>query len=152
LRDRSFRERSRARAWALQILYAWESRQGDASPLAVYEEFLTERNVASSSRLYIRRILDAIVNHAAEIDRELENALTNWRLNRLAAIDRNILRIAAAEMLFVGEVPPRVSIQEAIALAEKFGTTESPRFVNGVLDALMRRIEGRERRRPSPEV
>ncbi|NIQ57710.1 MAG: transcription antitermination factor NusB, partial [Gammaproteobacteria bacterium] len=64
--------------------------------------------------------------------------LTNWRLDRLSAIDRNVLRLAAAEMLFFDDVPPLVSIQEAVQLAEKYGTGESPRFVNGVLDALMR--------------
>jgi len=153
LGDRSFRDRSRARSWVLQILYAWESRSSEVSPLVVYEEFLAERNVSSSSRLYIRALLDAIAGNITEIDRQLEGALTNWRLNRLAAIDRNILRIAAAEMLYVEDVPPRVSIQEAIALAEKFGTSDSPRFVNGVLDALMRRIDGRDRRgREKPEV
>jgi transcription antitermination protein NusB len=72
----------------------------------------------------------------------LERSLTNWRLERLSVIDRNILRIGAAELLKLPDVPSRVAIREAILLAEKYGTHESPRFVNGVLDALMRQARG----------
>lgn len=77
------------------------------------------------------------------IDHEIQEALTNWRLERLAAVDRHILRLAAAELYFLEEIPPLVSIQQAISLAEKYGTAESPRFINGVLDALLARLEGR---------
>jgi hypothetical protein len=75
----------------------------------------------------------------AAVDAELQHCLTNWRLERLSAIDRNVLRIAAVEMLRFDDIPPRVSIREALWLAEKYGTDRSPSFVNGVLDALMRR-------------
>lgn len=134
------RERRRARGWALQILYAWESRGRDAPADALVAEFLTERRVAESSREYVGRLVDAVVRNLAGMDALLQAALTNWRLERLSAIDRNILRLATAEMAFLPDVPPRVSIQEAILLAEKYGTTESPRFVNGVLDAVMRQL------------
>lgn len=137
------RERSRARGWALQVLYAWESRGGDTSPVQVLHEFLRERRIAPASREYLERLVRTVADHRSEIDRAIQAALTNWRLERLSVIDRNILRIAVAEMLFMEDVPPRVSIQEAILLAEKFGTADSPRFVNGVLDALLRRLEGR---------
>lgn len=137
------RERSRARGWALQVLYAWEARGRKLAPSAVLAEFLRERRVARSSQEYLAVLVRVVGEHADEIDGELQGALTNWRLERLSAIDRNILRIAAAEMLYLEEVPPRVSIQEAIVLAEKYGTAESPRFVNGVLDALLRRLQGR---------
>ncbi len=71
-----------------------------------------------------------------EIDEVLRDIMPNWRLERLAAVDRNVLRIGAAELLHVDDVPPKVVISEAIALAEKYGGRESPRFVNGVLDAV----------------
>lgn len=132
------RERSRARGWALQVLYAWESRSPEISPDVVLHEFLTERNIAESSRPYLRRLVREVAEHRDEIDRRVQGALTNWRLERLSAIDRNVLRLAAAEMFYIDDVPPRVSIQEGIRLAEKYGTAESPRFVNGVLDALLR--------------
>ena len=135
------RARSRARAWALQVLYAWESRGADGSPLALLREFEEERHIAPASREYLRELLVVVAEHRREIDAMLAEALTNWRLERLSVIDRNILRIGAAEILFIPDVPPRASIQEAIVLAEKFATAESPRFVNGVLDALLHRGE-----------
>jgi N utilization substance protein B len=137
------RARSRARGWALQVLYAWEARGRETPPLAILREFEEHRRIARDSREYLETLIRTVAEHVDVIDRELDASLTNWRLERLAVIDRNILRIAAAEMLYIEDVPPRVSIQEAILLAEKYGTTESPRFVNGVLDALYRRIEGR---------
>lgn len=135
------RERSKARGWALRILYAWESR-GSAPLEVVLDEFLTRRRIVPGRRAYIRRVVEAVAADAEGIDAALEASLTNWRLNRLAVIDRNILRLAAAEMLHLEDIPPRVSIQEALTLAERYGTDQSPRFINGVLDALMRRIEG----------
>ena len=74
-------------------------------------------------------------------DGALQGALENWRLERLATLDRAVLRLAAAELLFVDEVPPKVSIQEGIRLAEQYGGPDSPRFVNGVLDALYKGLD-----------
>jgi transcription antitermination factor NusB len=136
------RARSRARGWALQVLYAWESRGDAAADVRdILAEFLSERRIAAQSREYLTRLVHTAIEHRVPIDDALQAALTNWRLARLSVIDRNILRLAAAEMLYVEDVPGRVSIQEAIVLAEKYGTSESPRFVNGVLDALLRRCE-----------
>ncbi len=135
------RARSRARAWALQVLYAWEARGAEGSPLALLREFEEERNIAEGSREYLRELLTTVAERRREIDATLTQALTNWRLDRLSVIDRNILRIGAAEILFLPDVPPRASIQEALVLAEKFATAESPRFVNGVLDALLHQVE-----------
>ncbi|HEX7049571.1 MAG TPA: transcription antitermination factor NusB [Longimicrobiales bacterium] len=138
------RQRSRARGWALLVLYAWEARGTETSLVGILDEFLRERRIATSSRPYLERLVRTVAEHRDAIDAAVQDALTNWRLERLAVIDRNILRIAAAEMLYLKEVPRRVSIQQAIVLAEKYGTAESPRFVNGVLDALLRRLEGRD--------
>jgi N utilization substance protein B len=84
-------------------------------------------------------VLALMDQHLPEIDAALRGALDNWRLDRLSRIDRAVLRIAATEMLYVDEIPPRVAIQEAIRLAEAYGGEDSPRFVNGVLDALYKR-------------
>lgn len=140
------RARTRARGWVLQILYAWESRGSSESIAAIRAEFFRDRLVAESSRAYIVRLSGEVEAHIADIDHALQDALTNWRLERLAAIDRNILRLSAAELMYAEDVPPRVSIQEAILLAEKYGTSDSPRFVNGVLDALMHRLGLAEQR------
>lgn len=136
------RARSKARSWALQVLYAWESRGVETSPRVVLHDFEQDRSIADDSRDYLRSLVDLVGKNREQIDKELEHSLTNWRLERLSVIDRNILRLAAAEMLFEkDEIPPAVAIQEAIVLAEKYGTNESPRFVNGVLDALRKSIE-----------
>ena len=121
------------------MLYAWETRGGDLG--AILEEFMNGRRIAADRKPYIRRLVEAVAADPAAVDREVQEALTNWRIERLSAIDRNILRLAAAEMIHFEDIPPRVSIQEALRLAEKYGTEQSPRFVNGVLDALMRRLD-----------
>jgi N utilization substance protein B len=106
---------------------------------ALLDEFVGARRIAEANQEYLHTLVATIERNLPAIDAALERALTNWRLERLSVIDRSILRIGGAELLYLDEIPPRVSIQEAILLAEKYGTAESPRFVNGVLDALMRR-------------
>jgi transcription antitermination protein NusB len=132
------RKRSRARGWALQVMYAWETR-GERDRLPdVLRQFLAERRVSTEAREYLETLVSTADLYLESIDSEVGAALLNWRLERLSIIDRSILRLAGAEMLHLA-IPPRVVIQEAVQLAEKYGTGESPRFVNGVLDALMRR-------------
>lgn len=133
-------ERSKARAWALHTLYAWESREG-AELTAVLDEFLARRHVAPPRRDYLNRLVRAVAEHENAIDAALQECISNWRLERLAVIDRNVLRLGAAEMMYFDDIPPRVSIREALKLAERYGTDQSARFVNGVLDALMKRLE-----------
>ena len=137
------RARSKARSWALQVLYAWESRGFDTPARNILHDFEQERQISDDSREYMRELVESVAEHRGEIDGQLDQSLTNWRLERLSMIDRNILRLAAAEMLYgkTDDVPPAVAIQEAIVLAEKYGTQESPRFVNGVLDALRKSVE-----------
>lgn len=130
--------RSRARGWALQVLYAREARGDSESLAATLDEFIAQRHIRPASLDYLRRLVITLDAHTDSIDRSLDAALHNWRLTRLSAIDRNVLRVGAAELLFHPDVPARAAIQEAILLAEKYGTAESPRFVNGVLDGVMR--------------
>jgi hypothetical protein len=80
-----------------------------------------------------------VAQRQRDLDSELAEVTTNWRLERIGAVERCVLRMAAAE-LSIGETPPRVVIQEAVTLAERFGSAQSARFVNGVLDALARRM------------
>jgi N utilization substance protein B len=125
------------------VLYAWESRGLDTPARNILHDFEQERQINDDSRTYMRELVNSVADHRQEIDGQLDQSLTNWRLERLSVIDRNILRLAAAEMLYGNseDVPAAVSIQEAIVLAEKYGTQESPRFVNGVLDALRKTVE-----------
>jgi transcription antitermination protein NusB len=122
------------------VLYAWEARGSGTGMAPMLEEFLTRRLVAPARRPYLRRLIEVLDSELPTIDGEVQRSLTNWRLERLSAVDRNVLRIAAVEMMRFEDVPPRVSIQEALRLAEKYGTARSPAFVNGVLDALMRQL------------
>lgn len=129
-------DRTRARAWALQIHYRWEAGDRDGPLRDTLVETMSTRRIAPRRVPYIRTLLTAMDEHRTEIDQALQRALQNWRLDRLASIDRAVLRIGAAELLYGDEIPPKVAIQEAIRLAETYGGDESPRFVNGVLDAL----------------
>lgn len=119
-------------------MYAWETRGVRDRLPDVLAEFVGERNISSDARDYLETLISTVDLYLEPIDDELEASLLNWRLQRLAIIDRCILRLAAAEMVHLS-IPPRVVIQEAVLLAEKYGTNESARFVNGVLDAMMRR-------------
>lgn len=131
------RVESRGRARALQALYAWDLRGSDLARVAtqVWDDLAVppdERRVAGLLVRHVQQRRD-------ELDAEIRAVTTNWRLERLGAIERSILRLGAAE-LAEGETPPRVVIQEGVRLAERFGSDTSPRFVNGVLDALARRM------------
>lgn len=129
-------DRSRSRAWALQVHYRWESGGCEGSLRDALVDTTATRRVSPRRLPYIRRLLGLLDLHREQIDAELGRYLDNWSLGRLSTMDRAILRIAAAELLHGGDVPPKVAIQEAIRLAEAYGGDESPRFVNGVLDAL----------------
>lgn len=136
------RERSRARGWVLQTLYAWESKGGGEDTLVpTLQELAENLRISPEYRFYADALVRILARQRAEVDAALQRNLTNWSLKRLSAIDRNILRLGAAEILFVDDVPARVSIREALRLAEHYGSPESPRFVNGVLDAVMREAE-----------
>lgn len=131
--------RTRARSWALQVLYGWDLAAQGLSLGEYADREIAARRVAPRYRLYLSRLLELVGRHMADLDGLIESSMPNWRMERLGTIDRNILRIGTAEILYVEEVPPKVAMSEAIRLAEKYGSGESPRFVNGVLDAVYRR-------------
>ena len=133
-------DRTRARAWALQIHYQWDVGEREKTFSDVLEEVMAMRRIAESRMPYLRRLAAELDARGDELDDLLEVALDNWRMDRLALLDRGILRIAAAELIYLDEIPPKVSIQEAVRLAERYSGLESPGFVNGVLDALYKRV------------
>ena len=136
------RERSRARAWALQVLYRWESAGAGETILQALSKVLQTRTVAPRRVPYLELLLENLQDNLPEVDRWVQGSLENWRLDRLSVMDRSILRLSATELLFMEDIPPKVSIQEGIHLAEAYGGKDSPRFVNGVLDALFKRFRG----------
>jgi N utilization substance protein B len=129
--------RRRARELALQLLYQHELTRAD--PAAMREDFEEWIGASDGVREFADLLVRGTLAHRAEIDQELERQTSHWRLDRLAAVDRNILRIAMFELLFSRETPHAVIIDEAIEIAKKFGAEESPRFVNGVLDGFVKR-------------
>jgi N utilization substance protein B len=129
---------TRGRARALQALYAWDVRDGqeiDRVAALVWDDLA----VAPEERAYADALLRIIVASGPALDADLAEVTTNWRLERLGAIERCVLRLGAAE-LTQGSTPPKVVIQESVRMAERFGSSQSARFVNGVLDALARRM------------
>jgi len=132
------RVETRARARALQALYAWDLR-GAPDLERVATMIWDDLAIAPEERRLAGLLVREMQQHGREIDRELADVTTNWRLERLGVIERSVLRVAAAE-LRRGETPARVVIQEALRLAERYGSEQSARFVNGVLDALARRM------------
>lgn len=133
------RVETRARARALQALYAWEMRGGSGNLELVATQVWDDMSITPDERRVAGPLVRAVAQKQRELDDELADVTTNWRLERVGAVERCVLRLAAAEMT-IGETPPRVVIQEAVTLAERFGSAASARFVNGVLDALARRM------------
>jgi len=129
---------TRARARVLQALYAWDMR-GEKELAKVASQVWDDLSVPPEERKVAGEFMRTLLASGPALDEELAEVTTNWRLERLGAIERSVLRLAAAE-LKRGETPPRVVIQEAVRLAERYGSAQSAKFVNGVLDALARRM------------
>ena len=128
--------RRRARIACVQGLYRADV-VGD--PLTrVREEIAADTGLPEESRDYGARLVWLVEERGEEIDRVITAALTRWDLKRLAVIDRAVLRMAAAELLYAPEVPTQVVLDEAIEIAKRFGSNDSGRFVNGVLDRVAR--------------
>jgi N utilization substance protein B len=132
--------RHRSREHALQILYQWDMRKQpvDESIGAFYGTLYSEENAAPPERdEFLERLVRGTVETAGEIDALISGHAEHWRLERMPAVDRNILRLAIYEMRHT-ETPAHVVIDEALELARRFSTEESVLFVNGVLDAVHR--------------
>lgn len=145
LDERFRRNRTRARAWALQVLYRWESADS-GSVLDALETTLVNRRVAPGCQAHLARVVRGFARHEEEVRAAISEALDNWRIERLARVDRCILFLSVTEMLFLDGVPPAVAIQEGVRLAQRYGSERSDRFVNGVLDAVLKRRAATEER------
>lgn len=130
--------RHHARVLAMQILCQWDVQQDATEP--ALDEFLAEQEATDKERRYARSLVTSYWAMADEIDRRISEASAKWDLSRISPVERNAMRVAVLEMLGV-EVPAKVAIDEAIDVARAFGGKDSPRFVNGVLDGILRKIE-----------
>ena len=128
-------KRSRAREVALQLLFQRDHNR-DVDRAAI-ERFARDRLREATLEAFCLALYDGVVGHLDEIDGRIGRAAENWRLTRMAGVDRNLLRLGAYELLFTPDTPNGVALDEAIELARRFGAAESPAFVNGVLDRLL---------------
>lgn len=126
--------RSRGREVALQLLY--QNEQNPKTSRAIVEEFVKERLREPALRQFCLTLYDGVLGRREAIDQMLAAAAENWRVARMPVVDRNVLRLGAFELLHLPETPAAVVFDEAIELARRYGSADSPAFVNGVLDRL----------------
>jgi len=129
--------RSKARKRALDILFASELRRED--PVGALDRAIEDGEGPTND--YTSFLVRGVAEHRTRIDELLSTYSTSWTLDRMPAVDRNVLRIGLFEMLHVEDVPDTVAVTEAMALVRDLSTDESPQFVNGVLGALLREKE-----------
>ena len=137
------KSRTRAREIALQALYQHDlaQRSKEARPHPVeLEPFIRQSSDEPEVRAYALRLYDGTLSALEGIDAQIEAVVAHWKLERIAAVDRSVLRMALYEILDVPDVPPKVVINEAIELAKKYSTAESGAFVNGILDRIYRQL------------
>jgi transcription antitermination protein NusB len=139
--------RSRARQRALQILFLWDARKQpvDEAIDTYYGTLFSEEQPERDP--FVADLVRGTVEHLAEVDEQITKHAEHWRMERMPAVDRNILRLAVFEMTRAG-TPAPVTIDEALELARKFSNEESIQFVNGVLDAVRREIPSPSRDSP----
>ena len=132
-------KRRKAREVALQLLYQLDV-QGESHPEPHLPEFWTRHPVDREVREFAEILIRGTKLHEPKIDEIISQYAQHWELDRMAVADRNILRLAVYEMLWRDEAPPKVVINEAIEIAKKFGTQESSRFINGILDRVHKEL------------
>ena len=126
--------RRKARELALQVLYQLEcSGQKLKEILSYYWE---ENPVPDEVCQFSGKLLEGTLRNLKELDMLIESVSTNWKLSRMASVDRNLLRQAAFELVYLEDIPSSVTINEAVEIAKKFGTEESASFINGILDKI----------------
>lgn len=122
----------------LQILYAYQIN-GEGLTL-ISNSFLTEVP-AGVDKEFAVKLVDSVVAHLKEIDALIRSRVNNWELDRIALIDRLLLRMGIAELMYFPDIPPKVSINEVIEIAKEYSTAKSGKFINGILDALLTHLK-----------
>ena len=130
-------KRRKAREHALQILFQLDIRK-EKPTAAVMKHFWAEQQPDDEVRAFAEEIVKGTFKHLLKINKLIRECAKNWSLDRMAVVDRNVLRMAVYEILFRVDIPSSVTINEAIEIAKKFGTDESGSFVNGILDSVAR--------------
>ncbi len=126
--------RRRARAIALQALYEIDATSHETE--AVVSRLLDEGELSEGNNVFVRELVGGVIENMEEINRNIEKFAPAWPIRQLSIIDRNIQRVAIFEILFDNKVSIKVAINEAVELAKKFGSDNSPKFINGVLGSV----------------
>ncbi len=131
------RKRTQAREFALQLLYQIDITGDDCDQaLLGFWQSNAGDNIEEEIKAFTSELVKGVVASLTAIDAKISAYATNWQLGRMAFVDRNILRMSCYELLFRADVPPKVSINEAVELAKKYSTREAAKFVNGILDKI----------------
>ncbi|HNW39646.1 MAG TPA: transcription antitermination factor NusB [Candidatus Omnitrophota bacterium] len=131
------RKRTKAREYVLQMLYQVDITQGKWQE--ILENFCAvddRQDLSGELKDFSAELLGGVVEHLQEIDKKISKYAANWQLERMAFVDRNIMRLGCFELLFRSDIPPKVAINEAVELAKKYSGLESGKFVNAILDQI----------------
>ncbi|HKE62132.1 MAG TPA: transcription antitermination factor NusB [Nitrospira sp.] len=126
--------RHQSRERALQILFQYDIH---GKPGVWLEEFWKQCKSADEVKVFTERLVAGVLEHKRELDTLIGKYATNWKISRMQVVDRNILRLGAYELLWLDDVPAKVTVNEAIELAKDFGDDEAAKFVNGILDKVL---------------
>ena len=135
-------KRRSARELALQVLFSLEFSPYD--PNDAFELICENFNFSKSIRSFSRKLVLEVCQKKEELDRLIRQASENWRLERMSRLDKCILRLATLEIIFFEDIPPRVSIDEAVEIGKKFGGDDSGRFINGILDSIFNSLDQKD--------
>jgi N utilization substance protein B len=134
--------RRKSRELAMQALFYIDMSQNDSNDLL--ERFCVNFNPSKKARPFFIKLVNGVVQEKSEIDSIIEKFSDNWKISRMSCVDRNIIRIAVYELLYCRDIPPKVSINEAIDVGKKFGTEVSGAFINGILDSVRMALKKKE--------
>ena len=139
--------RRQARVFAMQALCQWDV-QHDESPKAL-DELLAAQEVSKDAAKYATELVQGFWARREEVDGQIAGAAQRWDLARISLVERNVMRVAVVELV-AGRIPPKVVLDEAIEIGREFGGADSPRFINGVLDEILKRLADPTRTEPQP--
>ncbi len=141
--------RRKSREYALQALFSIDvqdehdpARPAGKNTGETLEAICRMMGVPQDARDYFFALVEGIYNHFGDIDRHIADSSSNWKLSRMPAVDRNIIRIAVYEMIYRDDIPAGVAINEAIEIGKKYGSEKSGSFINGILDSVYKHFKG----------
>ncbi|MDX2500402.1 MAG: transcription antitermination factor NusB [Deltaproteobacteria bacterium] len=131
--------RRQARELAMQALFYMDMRNNVSS--GMLENFCANFSPPPKSRAFLLKLANGVLKARGELDTLIEQFSKNWDITRMSCVDRNVMRIAVFELLYCEDIPPKVSINEAVDVGKKFGTEESGAFINGIMDSIRVELE-----------